>query len=168
MIDEELEFISAVLLVSPDPARLATFYRDVLGVPLREDKSSASPTWACRLGDLYFTIHSVDQFPEDPLAGIGAVRLAFNVFDVDQFARKLIARGAGLTFPPKDMGWCRMTALRDPDGNVVQFTQPKPQWYEQLADRKKRGFDLVLRWKAVKALPRPSARVPELEEKEPA
>jgi hypothetical protein len=49
---EPIEFLSAVLLVSKDPQRLADFYRDVIGVPLQEERHGDSlPHWGCTLGE---------------------------------------------------------------------------------------------------------------------
>ena len=33
-----VEFFSAVLLISKEPERLATFYRDVIGMPLEDEQ----------------------------------------------------------------------------------------------------------------------------------
>ena len=38
MAGEKIEFLSAILLTSPDAARLAAFYRDVVGLPLEEER----------------------------------------------------------------------------------------------------------------------------------
>jgi len=38
MTKEKIEFLSAVLIVSSDPKRLATFYRDVVGIPLEAEE----------------------------------------------------------------------------------------------------------------------------------
>jgi catechol-2,3-dioxygenase len=55
---ERTEFLSAVLLASRQPDRLAVFYRDVLGLPLHEEQhGSGSVHWGCELGDVHFAIH---------------------------------------------------------------------------------------------------------------
>ena len=54
---ERIQFLSAVLLTSRDAARLAEFYRDVLGLPLAEERHGNVPQhWGCELGDVHFAI----------------------------------------------------------------------------------------------------------------
>jgi catechol 2,3-dioxygenase-like lactoylglutathione lyase family enzyme len=172
---ERIEFLSAVVLVSRAADRLAAFYRDVLGVPLEREQHDAAasgpsvkptgaasgpsvkptgpaPHWGCTLGDLHFAIHPVEDFPEDPNVGVGAVKLAFAVFDIDEVVQALEARGLELAYPPKDLGWCKMTAVRDPDGNYVELTELGADWYRHLEKRKDEGHDLVTRHKRLTSL----------------
>jgi predicted enzyme related to lactoylglutathione lyase len=150
-----IEFLSAVLLVSEQAPALVAFYRDVLGVPLEEEHGDGDKRhWACALGDLHFAIHSVEDFEDDPSTGVGAVRLAFAVFDVDEVAAALERRGLELVYAPKDLGWCKMTAIRDPDGNYVELTELGDDWHRHLEKRKVQGFDLVQRRKKLEALGR--------------
>lgn len=150
---ERVEFLSAVLLVSRNAERLAAFYGDVLGVPLTVEQHDAEPPhWGCTLGDLHFAIHPVDDFDEDPATGVGAIKLAFAVFDIDEVAARLEERGVGLLYAPKDLGWCKMTAIRDPDGNYLELTELGDDWYRHLEKRKDAGHDLLLRRKKVEGL----------------
>jgi predicted enzyme related to lactoylglutathione lyase len=152
-MSEKIEFLSAVLLVSRDAARLASFYREVLGVPLVEEQHDDTlPHWGCTLGDLHFAIHPVEDYPEDPTTGVGAIKLAFAVFDIDAAAAKLEERGVDLVYAPKDLGWCKMTAIRDPDGNYIELTELGDDWFRHLEKRKVAGHDLVLRKKKLEAL----------------
>jgi predicted enzyme related to lactoylglutathione lyase len=146
---ERIEFLSAVLLVSRHAPALASFYRDVLGVPLQEEhgEEGSKRYWACALGDLHFAVHPVEDFEDDPSTGVGAVKLAFAVSDVDEVAAALEARGVDLLYPPKDLGWCKMTAVRDPDGNYIELTELGDDWFRHLEKRKVQGFDLVRRRK---------------------
>jgi predicted enzyme related to lactoylglutathione lyase len=147
-MSERIEFLSAVLVVSRDAPRLAAFYRDVLGVPLAEEQHGDTDLhWGCTLGDLHFAIHPVADFPEDPRDGTGAVKLAFAVFDIDEVARRLEDRGVELVYPPKDLGWCKMTAVREPDGNYVELTELGDDWFRHLEKRKDEGYDLLQRHK---------------------
>src|SRR5262249_34975119 len=122
-MDEPIEFLSAVLVVSENPKRLADFYPDVVGVPLREERHGETrPHWGCTLGDIHFAIHPVETFP-DRRSGVGSVKLAFTVFDIQALARRLAQRGVSLVYPPRETGFLWSTAIRDPDGNLVEFTQ---------------------------------------------
>lgn len=134
---ETIKFLSAVLLVSHDAKRLAGFYRDVLGIPLEEERHTPSNLhWGCNLGDVHFAIHPAADFEDDPSAGVGAIKLAFGVDDIDETADTLESRGVELVYPPRDLGWCKMTAVRDPDGNYVELTELGADWYRHLEKRK--------------------------------
>jgi len=147
MAGDAIEFFSAVLIVSKDPARLARFYRDVVGVPLEaEEHEGTRPHWGCTLGDLHFDIHPVEDFP-DGRSGVGAVKLAFTVFDIQAVARRLREKGVRLLYPPKDTGYFWTTAIEDPDGNFVEFTQLCDEWFETLEKRRAEGIDVLRRWR---------------------
>jgi catechol 2,3-dioxygenase-like lactoylglutathione lyase family enzyme len=148
---EPIEFLSAVLLVSEDPKRLADFYRDVVGVPLEgEQHGTSRQHWGCNLGDVHFAIHSVDTFP-DKRSGTGAVKLAFTVFDVRALVARLESAGVRLLYPPRDTGFFWSTAIQDPDGNLIEFTELRDEWFEGLEARRAKGIDVVARWRAAKS-----------------
>lgn len=145
---EPIEFLSAVLLVSANPQRLADFYRDVVGVPLQEERHGESrPHWGCNLGEIHFAIHPLDTFP-DGRSGVGAVKLAVTTFDVDALVQRLATCGVSVLYPPRDTGFFRSTAILDPDGNFVEFTQLVDAWFEQIESRRSHGQDVVTRWRA--------------------
>ena len=145
---EPIEFLSGIILVSESPEKLAAFYRDVLAVPLKaEEHGGSSPHWGCDLGDVHFAIHPIEDFP-DRRAGVGAVKVAFNVFDLQALAERLTRSGVSLLYPPKDTGFFWSTALQDPDGNFVEFTQMSDAWFKYLEHRRSQGADVVARWTA--------------------
>jgi predicted enzyme related to lactoylglutathione lyase len=144
---EAIEFISGVILVSESPEPLAAFYRDVLGIPLKtEEHEGTLLHWGCDLGDVHFAIHPIDDFP-DKQAGVGSVKLAFNVFDIQALAERFRKAGLSLLYPPKDTGFFWSTAVQDPDGNFVEFTQMSDAWFKYLEHRRSQGADVVARWR---------------------
>jgi predicted enzyme related to lactoylglutathione lyase len=148
--DEAIEFLSAVLIVSEDPRRLADFYRDVVGIPLEaEEHGNSLPHWGCTLGDIHFAIHPVATFP-DRRSGVGSVKLAFTVFDIQALARRLDSKGVSLLYPPRGTGFFWSTAIQDPDGNLIEFTQLRDEWFTMLEARRREGVDVVSRWRATK------------------
>ena len=148
---EQIEFLSAVLIVSENPARLAEFYRDVVGVPLIDEAHGASlPHYGCNLGDTHFAIHPVETFP-DRRHGVGAVKVALSVFDINALVARLESKGVKPLYPPHDTGFFISTAINDPDGNYIEFTQMCDDWFKLLEERRRTGEDVVSRWKAVKA-----------------
>jgi catechol 2,3-dioxygenase-like lactoylglutathione lyase family enzyme len=147
---ESIEFLSGVLLVSKDPKRLAAFYRDVIGVPLQDERhGDALPHWGCTLGEIHFAIHPVETFA-DKRSGIGAVKLAFTVFDIQALVRRLGEAGVPLAYPPSDTGFFWSTAIEDPDGNLIEFAQLCDAWFEHLDSRRAQGADVVARWRVAK------------------
>jgi catechol 2,3-dioxygenase-like lactoylglutathione lyase family enzyme len=144
---EDLRFISGVILVSERPAELATFYRDVLGLPLIDERhGDTAPHWACEVGDVHFAIHPVADYEGEPTA-TGAVKLAFMVFDLTAFIAWLEACGVALCYPPTSLGdESRVTAVRDPDGNLIELTELGPVWLEHLKEHRAAGGDLIRVW----------------------
>ena len=145
-----IEFLGAVIIVSEDPERLARFYRDVVGIPLADEKHDDTlPHWGCTLGSQHFAVHPVEDFP-DRRAGVGSVKLAFNVFDVEAAAERLQAAGVELLYPPRDNGFMIATAILDPDGNLLELVQTSDAWYEYLEKRPLEERDPVARWRAAR------------------
>ena len=150
MAREPVEFLSAVLVVSTNPERLAAFYRDVIGIPLRDERHGTSRRhWGCNLGDVHFAIHPVETFP-DRRSGVGSVKLAFTVFDVKALGRRLEASGTPLLYPPRDTGFFWSTAIQDPDGNLIEFTELRDDWFEGIEARRRDGDDVVARWRTAR------------------
>jgi catechol 2,3-dioxygenase-like lactoylglutathione lyase family enzyme len=121
-----VNFLNAVLIVSEEPARLADWYRDVLGLPLEDEQhegGAGAPHYGCTLRGLHFAIHPTSTYAFAPQTGTGAVRLAFNVSDIDTFEAEQAGRALDWVFRTVDLGWSRMLALRDPDGNFVEVVQ---------------------------------------------
>ncbi len=146
---EDVRFLSGVILVSEQPERLAEFYRDLLGVPLAEERHDDTALhWACELGDVHFAIHPAADYEGEPTA-TGAVKLAFMIFDLDGLVQWLQARGVPLCYPPAEFGaQSRITAIRDPDGNLIELTELGPGWLDHLREHRAAGGDLLHVWQA--------------------
>ena len=145
-----VNFFSAVLLISKDPERLARFYRDVVGIPLEEEKHGETEKhFGCELGDLHFAIHPIENF-KGTGHGTGSVKLAFTVFDIHTFVERMKSHDIQLAYPPKDTGFSIMTALTDPDGNYIEFTQLSDRWFKYLEGRRAKGQDVIAQWKTHK------------------
>jgi RimJ/RimL family protein N-acetyltransferase len=157
VLGKGIEGFSGILLVSGNPERLAAFYRDVLEVPLEDEHHEGTlPHWGATLGETHFAIHPVEDFP-DRTSGVGAVKLAFTVFDVHGFTARLEAKGVRLLYPPRDEGFFVSAALLDPDGNFVELTELCDEWFEMLRERRGRGLDLLERWQDRKPRSRPES-----------
>lgn len=144
---EKIEFLSAILIVSKNADHLASFYRDVIGVPLEtEDHGKLKRHYGCELGDLHFAIHPTENFPEQKCEA-GSINLAFTTFDINALVKRIEGAGYKMRYALKDTGFSMMTAINDPDGNYVEFTQLTDRWFQYLETRKKNGIDVVQKWR---------------------
>ena len=117
--------VSAVLLISPDAARLAEFYRSVLGLPLKDEVHDGIPLhYACDLGDVHFAIHPNHGWPGEPGSAPQSPVVALGIADADYAAGRLDAAEVDHT-GVSDHGFALVIAFRDPDGNHIELLQPK-------------------------------------------
>ncbi len=78
----------------------------------------AATTWTA--GEfLHFALYQA----RDASATTGA-QVAFRVGDLAAAHRRAIGAGAELVHEPKDQPWGRSARYRDPDGNIIELTQP--------------------------------------------
>ncbi len=149
-MEMKTEFLSAVLLISKNPERLAAFYRDVVGLPIEEeDHGESEKHYGCELGDLHFAIHPIENF-KGTGHGTGSIKIAFTVFDIESFVKSIQEKGLKVEYAPRDVGFAKMTALTDPDGNYIEFTQLSDRWFQHLQKRRAEGHDVVQRWQRSK------------------
>jgi uncharacterized glyoxalase superfamily protein PhnB len=123
-----------VLVHEPDEA--LAFYRDTLGLELRNDVARDKFRWitvgaAAQPGVAIVLTNYLNGSPADgdALAGLlakGALNgVHFNTDDLDGAFRKLSAAGAEIVQEPTDQPWgTRDMAVRDPSGNMVRIDQP--------------------------------------------
>jgi predicted enzyme related to lactoylglutathione lyase len=114
------------------------FYRDVLGLEVRNDVAMEFGRWLTvgpadqpELGIVLQSV-GVARPPEDAqalrslLAKGSLVGMVFNTDDLDGMFEKVRASGAEVMQEPMDQPHgVRDCAFRDPAGNMVRFNQPK-------------------------------------------
>jgi len=111
------------MVYAADVRRALGFYRDLLGFKLVDEfRHEGIPVYA-RLrapgGDGTIALHLAG--PGTPLASDG-VRLYFEIREVDQFCRKLQAKGFYITQMPRLMPWgWRHAYVNDPDGHEISI-----------------------------------------------
>ncbi|MEQ1723551.1 MAG: VOC family protein [Pseudobdellovibrio sp.] len=150
MPKDKVEFLSANIIVSKNPKQLSAFYRDILGLPLTEEKhGDTTPHYGCELGDLHFAIHPIENF-KGTGDNVGSIKLAFTVFNITEFTKRVEAAGVHLAHPIKDTGFAKMTALTDPDGNYLEFTELSDKWYAHIKKRRALGYDVLEQWETNK------------------
>src|SRR5215208_3986787 len=113
-----------------DLERSISFYRDILGVPLRFSTDSYAEF---QTDGAKFALYSRAHLPEliGREAPPGPVpwpqgEIAFLVEDPDAEHERLRRSGVTILAPPTDRPWGERTVhLSDPDGNIVELTRPK-------------------------------------------
>jgi predicted enzyme related to lactoylglutathione lyase len=140
------KFFSAILIYSKDVERLGSFYRDVIGLPMEEEKHGPEPMhFGCELGDLHFAIH-----PKPDSITPGPVVIAFEVFDIEEHMREMIKHNVNIVSQITDHGFAKIAAIHDPDGNRIEFSQLGKGWIEHLRARRQEGHDIVSQWDKLK------------------
>ncbi len=121
--------IVATELFVNDLASCTAFYRDTLGLELKESDSESS---VFKIGDVYFFLlelsgaaHLISEEPlELKLEGGPRSLLAVEVDDVDAAYEALKSKGVTLLRPPTDQPWGLRTAhFSDPEGNPWEIHQ---------------------------------------------
>ena len=110
--------VTAILLESADPARLAAFYRDVLGVPLQHvEVPGFPPHHGAELAQVYLAILKGRRRS-------GASCVAFYVDDVTAAAAALRVAKVKQLAAPKRTPLGLIARFSDPDGNPFELYQP--------------------------------------------
>jgi predicted enzyme related to lactoylglutathione lyase len=138
-------FISAIIILSSQPSSLAQFYRRVLRIPLEKERHGpeSSEHYACELGDVHFAIHHGTRNSSE----VPPFKLAIAVTDLSNMTAHIAAEGYTILYPPEDLGFAVMTALRDPDGNYIELTELSEVWMRHLLARRESGADPVMMWR---------------------
>ena len=127
---------SQCFVIVHDPDLALTFYRDTLGLELRNDVGKEDFRWitvgaASQPGVAIVLTNYLNGSPADSgavaaLVAKGAMNgVHFHTDDLDATFEKLRASGAEIVQEPTDQPWgTRDLAVRDPSGNLVRIDQP--------------------------------------------
>jgi predicted enzyme related to lactoylglutathione lyase len=116
-----VESVSAIVFFSPDPPRLADFYRAHLGIQL---ESQAHGPMGDHLEGWLGDVHVAVLKGRGPDAQGGGLSATFRVKDLDAFVRTLEAAGVSPTRKILDLGdGKRLGTFRDPDGNAFSLIE---------------------------------------------
>lgn len=119
-----VDSVGALLLISDDAEKLASFYRSALGFQLEEEVHEDVPLhYGCEIGGLHFAIHPSSGWPGEQAPNAQSPVIVFYTGDVQSAYERLVACGVPAT-PPFDHGFAVLTAFEDPDGNNIQILAP--------------------------------------------
>ena len=128
--------LSQCFVLVHDPELALTFYRDALGLELRNDVARGDFRWitvgaAAQPGVAIVLTNYLNGSPADAdalaaLVAKGALNgVHFHTDDLDGTFAKLSASGTEIVQEPTDQPWgTRDCAVRDPSGNLVRIDQP--------------------------------------------
>jgi predicted enzyme related to lactoylglutathione lyase len=123
-----IDGVTAILLVSPNAAKLCEFYKATLGMPLEEERHDGMPLhYGCSLANVHFAIHPADGgWPGLPTRNAQSPVITFSTSDLKGVAKRLSARGVKAR-GPTDHGFGWIISFRDPDGNHVSILEQAPE-----------------------------------------
>ena len=128
--------LSTCFVLVHDPDLALAFYRDALGLELRNDVAREDFRWitvgAATQPDVAIVLTNyLNGSPADhealaALLAKGALNgVHFHTDDLDAAFERLSASGAEIVQEPTDQPWgTRDCAVRDPSGNMVRIDQP--------------------------------------------
>jgi catechol 2,3-dioxygenase-like lactoylglutathione lyase family enzyme len=128
--------LSTCFVLVHDPELALAFYRDTLGLELRNDVAREDFRWitvgaASQPGVAIVLTNYLNGSPadSDALAALlakGALNgVHFHTDDLDDSFQRVSAAGAEIVQEPTDQPWgTRDFAVRDPSGNLVRVDQP--------------------------------------------
>jgi catechol 2,3-dioxygenase-like lactoylglutathione lyase family enzyme len=127
----EIQFVTSVAVISPDPGRSQRLYLETLGLPLADESGSGYFHSEDVAGTRHFGIWPLaqaaqacfgqDEWPEH--LATPQVSIEFEVADraaLDAAAEELAAAGHDLLHPPREEPWGQIVArLLSPEGAIV-------------------------------------------------
>jgi uncharacterized glyoxalase superfamily protein PhnB len=128
--------LSTCFVLVHDPDHALVFYRDALGLELRNDVAREDFRWITvgapsqpGVGIVLTNYLNGSPADSDALAALvakGALNgVHFHTDDLDASFEKVRASGADIVQEPTDQPWgTRDFAVRDPSGNLVRIDQP--------------------------------------------
>lgn len=127
----EIEFVTSIAMIAPDPPRSRALYVDTLKLPLMDDGDSGYFHSEHVAGTRHFGVWPLsqaaqacfgkDEWPAD--VPIPQVSIEFEVGDLDALAaasEELAAAGHQMLHPPREEPWGQTVArLLSPEGAIV-------------------------------------------------
>ncbi len=129
--------LSTCFVIVHDPEAALRFYRDALGLDLRNDVARGELRWITvgatsqpEVGIVLTNYLNGSPADNEAIAGLlakGALNgVHFHSDDLDACFQRLRGAGAEIVQEPADQPWgARDFAVRDPSGNLVRIDQPR-------------------------------------------
>jgi hypothetical protein len=116
MKNQKIKRMTGLIMSSANPARLATFYKEVLGLPLALNKHGDLPEhWECDFEGIHYAI--LKGRKNDGASGNFAP--SFEVNDINEFVKQ---HNLSMLHPLMNLGdGSFVGSIADADGNVVRL-----------------------------------------------
>ena len=116
--------IGGIFLKAADPAALARWYREHLGVPLAEGESHAIFRWRDDHDGDGMTVWSVFARDDGYFRSDAQFMVNYRVDDLDAVLAALRAEGVAVDDRTDDTGYGKFGWVTDPEGNRIELWQP--------------------------------------------
>lgn len=116
-------------ITAADVEEAVTFYRDAIGLTVKNDVSNGGHRWVTMGGDGNASIVLSDPFEDADtqlaLIAKGAMQpIVFETDDLDAAFERAVAAGAEVVQEPKAQFWGpKDCAFRDPSGHMIRISQ---------------------------------------------
>ncbi|MBN8826382.1 MULTISPECIES: VOC family protein [unclassified Spirosoma] len=120
MDDVQVKGLTGVIMSSPEPDRLAKFYREKLGIPLELNRHGYMPEhWECDYNGIHYAVLKQKVHGQSNVNTV----LSFAVDDIERFVTR---HNIELIHPIMDLGeGAYIASFKDPDGNILRFWMDK-------------------------------------------
>jgi len=115
-----VQHLAGIIMFSPDPERLASFYREALGIPFEiQQHGQIREHLECEIWNIHFAIlKKAETHPGSNIAP------SFRVSDLEDFLAQLSQKGLKPLHPMIDIGeGKRVSSIADADGNMIRLIQ---------------------------------------------
>jgi predicted enzyme related to lactoylglutathione lyase len=119
------QFICALILSSKTPAKLAKFYKDVLGLPMVKRDATQ---YTSHTGVTHFAIHKTPKGKQPTRR----TEIGFQIPNLDGFVKKLTTKKIKLVSPIQSYPWARSAQINDPEGNIIYLMELPESSLKQL------------------------------------
>jgi lactoylglutathione lyase len=117
-----MTYLNLVVIRSADIDRAVTFYR-LLGMRFTKHSHGNGPAhYTSETMDLVFELYPLTSRQTPTIA----MRLGFQVDDLDRLVVELEEIGAKILTPPQDSPWGRRAVVQDWDGHTIELTAIRP------------------------------------------
>jgi len=130
--------LAVIVLHASDLERSASFYRDVVGVPLvaGENEPRSDPWTGGAHAEiswfegayLHFAVVPANP-PQRPVTT--GVQIGFRTADLEAAHGRAVAAGVTVLHPPRQEPWGWTARYLDPDGNIVGLAGAVPEGYRE-------------------------------------
>ena len=120
MEKQKMKRMTGLIISSPDPSRLATFYKNVLGLPLTLNKHGNLPQhWECDFEGIHYAILKDGK---NDVAASNFVP-SFEVDNINEFVQQ---NDLSMLHPLMDLGnGSFVGSIGDLDGNIIRLWMPQ-------------------------------------------